>query len=215
MNKDEVAAIILAAGQSNRMRAFKPLLPFGKTTVVDQCVDNFRQAGVETVIVVAGIESELQSHFEPTSVIVTLNPNPDSQMSDSIACGIRALPARTRAVLLTPVDHPAVPSEVVSLLIAEWERGARLVVPTWRDQGGHPVLLDLACRDELLTGNHPRGLRGLFERRRKEVKRLPVDSPYIARDMDTWDDYAALHQDVFGVLPPKAGRDQQASRCGN
>ena len=55
MNKNEVAAIILAAGQSSRMSAFKPLLPFGKTTVIDQCVDNFRQAGVVTIIVVAGL----------------------------------------------------------------------------------------------------------------------------------------------------------------
>ena len=142
-------------------------------------------------------------------MIVTLNPNPASQMSHSIACGVQALPAKTKAVLITPVDHPAVPPQVVSLLIAEWERGERLVVPSWKDQGGHPVLVDLAFRDELLTGDSPMGLRGLFDRHRSEVKRLPVDSPYIARDMDTWDDYAALHQDVFGVLPPKLGRNDK------
>jgi CTP:molybdopterin cytidylyltransferase MocA len=35
---DEVAAIILAAGRSERMGAFKPLLPFGSQTVIDSCI---------------------------------------------------------------------------------------------------------------------------------------------------------------------------------
>jgi hypothetical protein len=31
--------------------------------------------------------------------------------------------------------------------------------------------------------------------------RVPVESPYVARDMDTWEDYRRLHKDVFGVSP--------------
>jgi hypothetical protein len=31
-----------------------------------------------------------------------------------------------------------------------------------------------------------------------------VESPYIARDMDTWDDYRALHREIFGSDPPEA-----------
>jgi hypothetical protein len=30
-----------------------------------------------------------------------------------------------------------------------------------------------------------------------------VNSPFIARDLDTWEDYVALHQDVFGDPPPR------------
>jgi hypothetical protein len=32
---------------------------------------------------------------------------------------------------------------------------------------------------------------------------LPVKCPYIARDMDTWEDYLALHQEIFGRGPRK------------
>jgi hypothetical protein len=45
-------------------------------------------------------------------------------------------------------------------------------------------------------------LRGLFKARAGEVLRLPVASEYVARDMDTWEDYRALHEAVFGVPPP-------------
>jgi len=43
-----------------------------------------------------------------------------------------------------------------------------------------------------------RGLREFFEEHRLEVKRLPVSSPFVARDMDTWEDYRRLHEEVFG-----------------
>jgi molybdenum cofactor cytidylyltransferase len=201
-----VAAIILAAGQSQRMGAFKPLLPFGDKTVIETCVENLRGGGVENVIVVLGqgpYAAELKDQLKDWHVAFAINPDSASEMSASIACGVRQLPFQTTAVLITPVDHPAVPSEVVALLIAEWKKGARLLVPTWNDRGGHPVLVDLRFRDELLSLDPARGLKGLFDAQRDEVHRVPVSSNYIARDMDTWDDYQALHHEVFGVFPPK------------
>ncbi len=197
-----VAAIVLAAGRSQRMGAFKPLLPFGDTTVVDSCLQNLRDGGVETVIVVVGHRAdELRNHLKDSRVVFAVNPDPESEMSASIASGVRELPSETQAVLITPVDHPAVPSKVVSQLIGEWENGHSLVKPTWQERGGHPVLVDLRFKDELLRLDSNLGLKALFDTHRDQVKRLPVDSNYIARDMDTWEDYAALHQDVFGRLP--------------
>ena len=49
-----VAAIVLAAGRSRRMGAFKPLLPFGPKTIIETCIDNLRGGGVEAVVVVLG-----------------------------------------------------------------------------------------------------------------------------------------------------------------
>ena len=60
-------------------------------------------------------------------------------------------------------------------------------------------------QSDLLTLDQQRGLRALFEANRSVVQRPVVNSPYIARDMDTWDDYRALHEDVFGSLPGEQG----------
>jgi len=202
----EVAAIILAAGQSQRMGAFKPLLPFGTKTVIDICIGYLRGGGVETVIVVLGqgpSAAQLKDHLKDSDVTFAINANAASEMSASIACGVRQLPFQTKAVLITPVDHPAVPSEVVTMLIDEWKKGARLVMPTSNGRGGHPVLIDLSCRNELLGLDPACGLKGLFDAHPDQVRRVSVSSKYIARDMDTWDDYRALHQEVYGVLPQK------------
>ena len=215
-----VAAVILAAGRSERMGAFKPLLPFGPKTVVETCIENMRRGGVEMVVVVVGHGAraeELENHLLNSNVIIALNPDPESEMSVSIACGVRALPEEIQAVLVNPVDHAAVPPEVVATLVSEWQQGARLVKPTWQELGGHPVLIDLSFREELVSLNPSGGLKSFFSEHQAQVRRVPVDSNYIARDMDTWDDYAALHQDVFGVpapeLPRARGQEERISEA--
>ena len=203
----DVAAILLAAGQSKRMGAFKPLLPFGDKTVVECCLDYLKQGGIETIVVVVGHRAdEVREKLKDYHVIFALNPDPNSEMGASIAAGIRALSASSAATLIALVDHPAVPQGVVSTLIENWKRGARLIVPTWHGRGGHPVLVDLGFKPELLNLDSTGGLRALFEAHRDEVKRVPIDSPFIARDMDTWDDYLALHQEVTGKPAPEPRR---------
>jgi len=205
---NDVAAILLAAGQSKRMGAFKPLLPFGNTTVIERCLNYLQQGGgVETIVVVLGHRAEeVRQQLNGRRVIFALNPDPNSEMGASIAAGIRALPTSSAATLIALVDHPAVPPEVVSILIENWQRGSRLIVPTWQGRGGHPVLVDLSFRQELLNLDAGGGLRALFEAHPDNVKRIPVDSPYIARDMDTWDDYLTLHQEVIGKPAPEPPR---------
>src|ERR671937_311476 len=48
------AAVLLAAGMSRRMGAFKPLLPFGGGSVVGACVESLRAAGAREGVVVVG-----------------------------------------------------------------------------------------------------------------------------------------------------------------
>lgn len=186
------------------MGAFKPLLPFGKRTVIESCIDDLRKGGVETIIVVLGHRAEeVRTQINRLKVICVQNPDPDSEMNASIEIGVREVPASAEATLIALADHPAVAPSVVSTLISEWQSGASLVIPTWRNRGGHPVLVDLRYRPELNNLDPARGLRALFEARPDEVKRVPVDSPFVARDMDTWDDYRALYKEIFGEPPPE------------
>jgi CTP:molybdopterin cytidylyltransferase MocA len=207
---NEVAGIILAAGRSQRMGAFKPLLPFGPTTLAETCIEHMRSGGVETVVVVVGQgprAEKLKAHLNNSNVSFAINPDPDSEMSASIACAVRVLPKGIQAVIVNPVDHAAVPSEIVAMLLSEWKQGARLVKPTCKDRGGHPVLIDLGFRNQLLTLDPNGGLKTFFREHWAQVKRVEVNSNYIARDMNTWDDYAALHQEVFGFPAPETPRE--------
>ena len=205
---DDVAAIILVAGRSTRMGAFKPFLPFGPKTVIESCIDAMRAAGVQTVIVVVSADraAEVQEYLQGSNVVFAVNPDAASEMSASVALGVSAVPDQTKAVLILPVDHAAVPAEAISTVIDEWQTGAVLIKPVIGERGGHPVLVDLRFRNELLNLNPAQGLKGLFDAHKSQVARVPVHSNYVARDMDTWDDYRALHEDLFGEPPPEKAR---------
>jgi len=186
------------------MGAFKPLLPFGDKTVIECCIDYLRSGGVETIVVVLGHRAdELRKTLKAQPLLFALNPDPTSEMAASIAAGVHELPAECQAVLIALCDHPAVPPTVVSTLLETWKQGAHLVIPTWQGRGGHPVLVDLSLKAELLNLSSSGGLRFLFEAHQTQVKRIAVASPFIARDMDTWDDYLALHQEVTGKPAPE------------
>ena len=208
-----IAAILLAAGRSRRMGAFKPLLPFGEVTVVERCVETLRAGGVSEVVVVVGHRAaELRERLRGLPVGFAVNDAPESEMGVSIARGVGEVSEEMEAVLVALVDQPAIPPEVVRSLLAERARtGARLAVPEWMGRGGHPVLVDLCFRTELLSLDSQGGLRALFDARRSEVRRVPVSTPYVARDMDTWDDYLALHAEVFGSLPRAATPEELSS----
>jgi CTP:molybdopterin cytidylyltransferase MocA len=186
------------------MGAFKPLLPFGERTVVESCVGNLIAAGIEEIVVVVGHRAEeLRARLSNLPVRFALNDAVESGMGASIARGVEELFGAASAVLVTPADLPAVPPEVIKEMIGTHRReGARIVIPEWRGRGGHPVLVSLDFREELLRLGERGSLRGLFETHGREVLRLPVASPFIARDVDTWEDYSALHEEVFGVPPP-------------
>jgi CTP:molybdopterin cytidylyltransferase MocA len=214
-----VAAVLLAAGRSRRMGAFKPLLPFGAQTVVETCVNNLLAAGVDEVVVVVGHRAEeVRARLSHLPVRFAINAEVGSEMGVSIARGVEELSRgdvagdvageaagerAAGALLIALADHPGVSAvEIREVVAAHRRSGARVVVPEWRGRGGHPVLVGDSLRASLLNLDEAGGLRALFNRHAGEVLRLPVASEYVARDMDTWEDYRALHEDIFGVPPP-------------
>ena len=205
---NNITAVLLAAGRSRRMGAFKPLLPFGGVSVVEACVANLRGAGVGEVVVVVGHRADevraALAHLP--QVCFAVNDDAESEMGTSIARGVERVAAESGALLIALVDQPATPPEAIRSLIEAWRAGARLVVPECEGRGGHPVLVDLALRDEILSIVPREGLRAFFNTHRGEVRRVPAESPFIARDMDTWDDYVALHTEALGYPPPARER---------
>jgi CTP:molybdopterin cytidylyltransferase MocA len=201
-----ISAILLAAGRSRRMGAFKPLLPFGERTVVEACVGNLLDGGVEEVVVVLGARAEeIRARLAKLPVRFAVNAEAESEMGVSIARGVEQISERAKALLIALADQPAVSPATIGFLIAEAKRtGKRLVIPEYEGRGGHPVWIDLSFRQELTNLDPQRGLRALFDAHRKEVLRVPVTSPYVARDMDQWDDYRALYREVFGTEPPES-----------
>src|SRR3982750_2752120 len=116
-----ISAILLAAGRSERMGTFKPLLPFGKATVIQSCLNYLRTGGVEDIVVVAGYRADdIRTHLDSYDVRIALNEEPTSEMGTSIVRGVELLSPNAECVLIALVDHPAVQPEVITTVITQW-----------------------------------------------------------------------------------------------
>jgi CTP:molybdopterin cytidylyltransferase MocA len=188
------AAIVLAAGFSSRMGAFKPLLPFGERTVVDHVVTNLRAAGVARIHVVTGFEAEaLAPELARLGVTRAHNPDFATGMFSSVRAGVASLPVDVDAFLLAPVDVPLLrPSTIARVLRAAATRESAIVYPTFRCKRGHPPLVRRALFAEILDSVGDGGLRALLARHEGAASEIAVFDWGCLVDMDRRDDYRLL-----------------------
>lgn len=157
-----LAAAILAAGESRRMGRPKALVPFEGLTFVEHLLQatNHPRVGIVRVVLGANAES-IQAELKLDQETVVVNQDWQQGQLSSIQSAIRSLPAdETAGLLLCPVDHPLISSQLVSRLIAEFDSDRKLiVVPTHQGRRGHPVIFHASLYAELLDASPNVGAR--------------------------------------------------------
>lgn len=169
-----IDCIIPAAGASTRMGDWKPLLPFGKSTIVETTVASAIAAPIEggiRVLLVAGYRGdELHGLFERRSgVVIVDNPAWERGMLGSIQA---ALPfVNSDRFFVVHADMPLVPSSSYGVLYRasrrdrgpgsgeDDERDDGVGVPlfaSFRGKAGHPVLVPATLIGDIL-GLDPAG----------------------------------------------------------
>ena len=158
----KLAAAILAAGESRRMGRPKALVPFEGLTFVEHLLQatNHPRVGIVRVVLGANAES-IQAELKLDQETVVVNQDWQQGQLSSIQSAIRSLPAdQTAGLLLCPVDHPLISSQLVSRLIAEFDSDRKLiVVPTHQGRRGHPVIFHASLYAELLDASPNVGAR--------------------------------------------------------
>jgi len=188
-----IAALILAAGYSSRLGAWKPLLPLGPSTFLEEAVRRFRAAGIEDIRVVTGHRAgELAPVLENLGVRGVFNPDYDQGMCASVRAGVRNLEPLIAAFFLLPVDIPLVKPRTIKDLLDTYRRGeARIIYPRFQGSQGHPPLISSACVADL-----PRvwegGLRAFLSRYDHEAQDLEVMDEAVLLDCNTPEDYRRL-----------------------
>lgn len=184
-------AIILAAGESRRMAKPKLLLPFGEKTIIEAVVANTIGSKADHTLLVLGAHREkILTKVKRISVKTVVNHDYSQGMLSSVQLGFRSLPEGTRAALVLLGDQPHIPSSVIDKVIEGYRTSKKgIVVPTYKKERGHPVLIDLKYRDEIERLKPEKGLRGIVYSHPEDVHEVPVDTPNILRDIDNMEDY--------------------------
>jgi nicotine blue oxidoreductase len=134
---ENVAGILLAAGDGSRLGQPKATVELAGSTLAERGVALLRAGGADPVIVVTGaIPVELPG------VVSVHNPDWMSGMGSSLAAGLRALAGGAAAAVIALADQPLVGAAAVRRLIVAHASGATVAVAAYAGQPRNPVLID-------------------------------------------------------------------------
>ena len=199
----KTTALLLAAGESERMGFPKALLPWGGRPLLAHQLEALQRSRVDECIVVLGREAErLRSLVRPIprwpgwKARAVINPRPADGKASSVQAGLAALSRPPDAILIAAVDQPLETPLVDALLETarkEWMMprdgvwpARRIVVPTFDGKRGHPPLFHGSLLSELLgVSEANEGLRRVVRRIPERVLEMPWQRSGILLNLNT------------------------------
>jgi molybdenum cofactor cytidylyltransferase len=199
------AGVILAAGESSRMGTDKALLPWppqvegqspSKATFLSAAIRSLLLT-TDFVVVVAGKnEPDVAPLAYANGASVVTNPDPMRGQFSSLQVGLQEVLNRGRdAAVITLVDRPPVGSETIQLLRDAFESASQhvwAVIPEIEGKHGHPYLVGRELVEAFLQAPPTASARDIEHRYQDHIQYIPVDDPFVALNINTPDDYAAL-----------------------
>jgi len=188
---NSICALILAAGESKRMKVPKMLLPFHGKTMLEKVIGNVISSEVfHTLVVLGSNRDEILGSISHLPVSHCYNENYINGMLSSVQCGFKNLPEGFDAVLVFPGDQPFIEPEVINLVIRSFrETGKGIVIPVYGNRRGHPMLIGSRYRDVIGNLDDTAGLRSLAEIYKEDLFEVKTNSLGILKDFDTEEDY--------------------------
>jgi molybdenum cofactor cytidylyltransferase len=193
--KLDVSGILLSAGESKRMGQPKALLKFGERSNIENLLDEYLSSQLDKVIVVTGFNGESLKKFiekktKNKKLKVVINEHYNLGMFSSIQKGIVEI--SYGGILIGIVDNPFINSTVIDELIENFS-GGEIVIPDYHGKGGHPVIIPVSLREEILNANPEKtSLKDVFSCHSDMIKRIKFEDQTITFDMDTVEDYNRL-----------------------
>ncbi len=196
MKRIETGAVIVAAGLSSRMNAFKPMLPLGNSTIIRTVISSLRAAGVSTIAVVTGHNAELlREHVADLDVDCLYNGDyASTDMFCSACIGLSYMKNKADCLFFMPGDLPLFNVSSLRLMInAMDESGPEIVIPACNGRRGHPLFINNRAIPALLAYKGIMGLKGAMAAC-GAVQVLELDDKGVIMDADNPEDYRLLLQ---------------------
>jgi molybdenum cofactor cytidylyltransferase len=178
-----VDGIILAAGLSSRAGTCKMMLDMGGKTMLGRCIEAMHGICARLVIIGGYRASDILSIVSGYSgAEFVLNENYREGMFSSVRKGLEQV--RAERFFLTPGDYPLISRETYESLLSI---DGDIVIPAFKDETGHPVLMKRSLADEILNSPGCGSLKEFIDSR--GFIRIEVQDEGILEDVDTMSDY--------------------------
>ena len=187
-----IAAIVLSAGQSQRMGQPKALLLADGRSFLRSAINLASAADLQPIVVIAGAVP-LQHHLSGLAVQCIDHPGWQAGEFSSLQAGVRWLVTTGNpglgAVIFT-VDRPRIkPTTIIELCRQITQAPDQVWQPNYQGQRAHPIFVPVAMFADIIAAPATATLRELLHRSDWAPRRasLPCDDPGVIENIDTPD----------------------------
>ncbi|TSJ36455.1 nucleotidyltransferase family protein [Mucilaginibacter corticis] len=185
------ALVILAAGESSRLKKPKQNLDFKGKTLLELSVEAGLQSDCATIVIILGANAKHIKEFPEVAILY--NENWKEGMASSIRLAIGEIDKDNtfdNAIIMV-CDQPFVDAGLLNALITKQETtGKAIVACSYNNAIGVPVLFNRSLFPHLLRLSGKDGAKKILKDYAAQVVTIPFDKGAI--DIDTVEDYARL-----------------------
>ena len=152
---NQVAVVILAAGESMRMKNPKPFLKFNNNRVfIDKIIDEYMQFGCSCIVVTINKKhtewiSYIAAKRSSGSIKFIVNNHPEYERFYSVKLGLLNIDD-VDFCFIHNVDNPFIDKKILDD-IYQFKSEGEYVVPNYKDKGGHPILLNRQVINKIIS----------------------------------------------------------------
>ena len=189
-----IQAIVVAAGSASRMGEIKQLLPWKKTTLLGNAIEQILKTEISSVLTVLGSNYDLiKTEIKNLETEVIHHKNWREGIGTSIACGINHIVEKknAEAILIMLADQPLLDSKYLEKLIANYvSNPSKITATRYTNNIGVPAIFPAKYFEALSKLKGDSGAKNILNDPSIEV--LVLDPEDKILDIDTPEDYKIL-----------------------
>ena len=187
-----ITNLILAAGQSKRMKEINKLLvKINNETLIEKIVKSSLESSANNTVVVLGHESNLLlKYLSNKNLTTTINKDYLKGQSSSLQAGLSALPEDCDAAIIILADMPDINFKLINQLIDNYnpDENKSIIIPTYNNKKGNPILLSREFFPDMLSIKGDKGAKDIIKKNKKYIKEIPQNNASVLKDIDTKED---------------------------
>ena len=188
-----IKAILLAAGQSKRLKSENKLIKlYKKKPLINHSLNALHKSKVNKVIVVLGHQKkELQKIIKKNNKnIFTYNKEYKKGMASSIKAGLRKVNKKDKGFIIVQSDMPFIKSSDINKIYNSIKSKKYLVhVLKYRNRVGNPIGFDISIMKKFKKIKGDVGAKFMVKRLKKETRFIKINNLKSFKDFDKVSDF--------------------------
>jgi len=200
---NNIAIIMLAAGQSSRLGQMKQLITIKDKSLLEWQLEQALTVSNKVYCVLGFNAEEVKSRIDHLPIHTVINKAFSTGMASSIAAGVEALALDIKAVMIVLVDQWQLTSNDLIHHISCWKNSSHAIAVAQsknligiddREKIGPPVIFPQMYFKELTKLTGTQGAKPLLEKYQHNLLKVPLAQAFI--DLDTPEQLSNMYKEL-------------------